>query len=105
MSKNKEMKTCGECRYYFEQADFCRLNAWECIEDDKDCCEDFALPTNGDKIRQGSDKELVIYKHDWSCHVCIYHDEKNKGCHCSRPNDKTCLDGMIAWLEQEAKNE
>jgi hypothetical protein len=52
-------KTCGECRYYFEQANFCRLYAWECIEEDKGCCDDFAKPTNGDKIRQKSNEQFA----------------------------------------------
>jgi hypothetical protein len=52
-------KTCGDCRFYFEQAEFCRKNAWECIEEDKECCDEFEKPTNGDVIRQMSNEELV----------------------------------------------
>jgi hypothetical protein len=69
-------KTCGECRYYFEQADFCRLNAWECIEEDEKCCEDFEPSTNGDKIRQMSDDELaekLVYQ--CSCKIIHQNDK------------------------------
>ena len=101
-------KTCGECKHYNAAMFHCEKH--DVMAAAHNTCEDCTAKTitNGDKIRQGSDKELVIYKHEWSCHVCIYHDEKNKGCHCRRPNEKTCLDGMIDWLnapvESEEKN-
>lgn len=98
-------KTCGECQWYDDQHLLCVVGG---DVEPTDCACDSFIPikfTNGDKIRQGSDKELVIYKHEWSCHVCIYHDEKNKGCHCRRPNEKTCLDGMIDWLNAPAGSE
>lgn len=96
-------KACGECRFYFEQAEFCRKNAWECIEEDKECCDDFEPPTNGDVIRQGGDKRLITFATEWSCFHCVYHNEIKRK--CERPKDKDCFDGMLAWLNAPAENE
>ena len=97
-------KTCGECKY-LDGDRYCNFLDFEPKPEMGGCANFEPKPTNGDRIRHGSDKELVIYKHEWSCHVCIYHDEKNKGCHCRRPPEKTCLDGMIAWLNAPAESE
>lgn len=91
-------KTCGECRYYFEQADFCRKNNWACIEEDKECCEDFKPKTNGDKIRQMSDEELARILINPPCFIC----SREVSVDCS---DIDCKETILATLKQEAKDE
>ena len=99
-------KTCGECKHLNRELAFCRACGAKWLnENDGASCKYFEKltpPTNGDRIRQGSDKELVLYKHTWSCEVCIYHDKKDLKKHCKRPHEKVCLDGMIAWLNAPA---
>lgn len=89
-------KTCGECRYY--QKNRCMLpcyamNHWA----ENPACHHFeekTPSTNGDKIRQMSDDELVGFV---DCSACIYagHDCANQD----------CTEGKLAWLKQEAKDE
>ena len=96
-------KTCEECRFYFGQANFCRLFAWECIEEDRSCCEDFSPVTNGDVIRQGGDKRLITFATEWSCFHCAYRNGIESK--CGKPKDKDCFDGMLAWLNAPAESE
>jgi hypothetical protein len=98
-------KTCGECRYYFEQANFCRLNAWECVEEDEKCCEDFKPPTNGDRIRQMSDGTLAFVMTRLILDGCPISGAKTiedmKACKISTD----CTDCLKQLLNQEAKDE
>ena len=104
-------KTCGECYYYISEIKRCNIKkiTYNIQQTDTGCRyfkrKPIPKPTNGDVIRHGSDKGLVTYKHQCSCFVCIYHNEENKKCHCHRPKDKTCTDGMIAWLNAPAESE
>ena len=97
-------KTCGECKHCTNKKIIATCKHIGIVTSDIPACSKFEpqVITNGDRIRQGSDKELVIYKHQWDCFVCIFHDEENKKCHCHRPKDKTCMDGMLAWLNAPA---
>lgn len=90
-------KTCGECRFYFEQANFCRLNAWECIEEDRTCCNSFAKPTNGDKIRQMSNEELAG-KFGYPCPPL---PKK----HCKGIDNIECTECWLDWLNAPAESE
>lgn len=89
-------KTCGECRYYFEQANFCGKNAWECIEEDRECCEDFEPPTNGDVIRQMSNEE---YAEEFGAEIVILKDFAGNPFKAYRP-----LSGELCETRAEAKN-
>ena len=48
-------KTCGECRHFRE--DFKDMCLWK--DQHREACADFEPPTNGDRIRQMSNEELV----------------------------------------------
>jgi hypothetical protein len=85
-------KTCGECKYFVGNGEDC---IYYCnIESTDAPCECFKKPTNGDRIRQMSDEELVGFV---DCSACIYagHDCANQD----------CTEGKLAWLKQEAKDE
>lgn len=99
-----ERRTCSVCKHHKFR---CHCEKFNVYADGNGFCDGFERKetksiTNGDMIRQGSDKELVLYKHTWSCEVCIYHDKKDLKKHCKRPHEKVCLDGMIAWLNAPA---
>jgi hypothetical protein len=92
-------KTCGECKHHKEK---CHCEKFGCYAGESDFCDEFEpakkqIITNGDVIRQGSNKELVIFKKQWDCNVCAYYQSG-----CKRPKDKMCLDGMLAWLNAPA---
>lgn len=90
-------KTCGECRYHKNNR--CMLpcyamNHWA----ENPACHHFeekTPPTNGDKIRQMSDEELAELI-DNSCKACAKDVTE-----C----DTECVNGILAWLKQEAKDE
>lgn len=97
-----ENKTCGECRYYKNNR--CMLPCYTINHPAENAaCHRFEAkpqPTNGDKIWEGSDKKLVIYKKQWGCDICAYYKAG-----CKRPKDKMCIDGMLAWLNAPAESE
>lgn len=102
-------KTCGECRYHKNNR--CMLPCHTINHPaENSACHRFEVktpPTNGDVIRQGSNKALVIFKAQWDCNTCAYHIPKgdNNWARCKRPKDKTCIDGMLAWLNAPAESE
>jgi hypothetical protein len=62
MSKNKAIKTCGECKWFVLNSEGqCRSIDVE-ENANNDCCSFFEpkVITNGDKIRQMSDEELAM---------------------------------------------
>ena len=108
-------KTCGECQWYDYHHLLCVVGG-----DVKpvDCACDSFIPikrTNGDVIRNGSNRELAEFL--WKlynghiCSLCVFlvADDDRKQVICKRPPDKTCTDGIEAWLnapaESEGKNE
>lgn len=95
-------KTCGECKYYCNDAAFCshRGVGWK-KKTDMICKEFEPIPklTNGDVIRQGGNIELFIYWQKSKCSVCAF-DGKDT---CSQIS--SCLDGMMEWLNAPAESE
>ena len=100
-------KTCGECKHLNRELAFCRACGAKWIkETDGANCKYFEAilpPTNGDKIRQGGDDELIDFADGiWRrmCHYCVY--SKDKSC-----VDKTgnCWEGVKAWLNAPAESE
>lgn len=83
-------KTCGECKHC---SSCC---SWVKPDINANSCEDFEpkVITNGDKIRQMRNDELVGFL---DCSACLYagHDCANQD----------CTEGKLAWLKQEAKDE
>lgn len=57
--------------------------------------------TNGDKIRNLSDEELVIFLLDEMGIECRCCANKKTDCPCITP----CTDGILKWLKQEAVEE
>lgn len=54
-----ETKTCGECSWFSEGGNRCKLHNNQYIFGDRATCKDFKQkPTNGDRIRQMSNEEL-----------------------------------------------
>ena len=107
-------KTCGECRYYhpiLKHEGVCTATS----ELRKTC--DFTRgcaiagvypkpsPTNGDVIRQGGNGALAEFKSEHKCDTCAYAAPIDTAPACRRPKEKTCLDGMIAWLNAPAESE
>lgn len=114
-------KTCGECKHFYTSDEGqCSLKGDWGFSDD-DACKDFCLPidrlpagvitapkpTNGDKIIAGGSKALVKFHLLGTCDTCIYynkeHTSHNDICLC--PKDKTCADGIEAWLNATAESE
>lgn len=97
-------KTCGECKHLNRDLAFCRACGakWINIKDGTNCkyFEQIQPPTNGDRIRQGGDDELIDFADGIRrrmCHYCVY--SKDKSC-----VDKTgnCWEGVRAWLNAPA---
>lgn len=103
-------KTCGECKYFEVDriAAICHKHCLIC-NDDAPACEVFEpkVITNGDKIIAGGNKALVKFHLLGTCDTCIYynkeHTSHNDICLC--PKDKTCADGIEAWLNAPAESE
>jgi hypothetical protein len=100
-------KTCGECRIYDHFHNLCVIGGdIEPTETAKDCFEPKTL-TNGGKIIAGGIKSLVKFHLLGTCDTCIYynkeHTSHNDICLC--PKDKTCADGIEAWLNAPAESE
>lgn len=89
-------KTCGECKHFNTQKDKCLYNGrFSMSKSYFDACIYFEQKsiTNGDKLRQMSDEELVGFV---SCSACIYAYQD-----CA---DKTCTEGRLAWLNAPAES-
>lgn len=101
-------KTCGECKHYIAEMFHCQKN--DVMAEVFNTCEDFEpeVITNGDKIRQGGNRELAEFLWKlYNGHICsfcvfIVADDDRKKVICKRPPDKTCTDGIEAWLNAPA---
>lgn len=103
-------KTCGECKYFSKYENKCCLLVGRGVTyADSDGCMSFVqkLPkviTNGDRIHQMSNDDFAEFFTEPKCGKCIYYDRKNYGS-CNAPADKTCADGIEAWLDAPAESE
>lgn len=109
-----ENKTCGECRFYHpifkhEGVCTCTSDLHKTCDFTKECAIGGVYPkpppTNGDVIRQGGDCALAHFKSEHKCDVCSYAAPIDTAPACLRPEDKTCMDGMLAWLNAPADSE
>lgn len=98
-------KTCGECRYYEHPAGQCAkvIEYNNCHITDKACEYFERKPTNGDRVRQMSNRDLAELLDEVNCFYCPYENKKNGM--CNRPDEKTCIDGIEEWLNAPAKEE
>ena len=102
-------KTCGECKYFniYDTPASCEKLCFS-RNYNNSACKHFKPPksiiTNGDKIIAGGNKALVNFHLLGTCDTCIYynkeHTSHNDICLC--PKDKTCADGIEAWLNAPA---
>lgn len=97
-------RTCGECKHYLAKMFHCQKH--DVMAEAHQTCEDFEpkkKQANGDKL--AGDREcmaaVIIAAHGTICPFCIYYKNKK----CNAPKDKNCFHGVVAWLEQEAKDE
>lgn len=99
-------KTCGECRFYVKETEHCKLKGigWKFATDTP--CSGFTPRkpiTNGDKIRQGGDDELIDFADGIRrrmCHYCVYSEDKS--CVNKAGN---CWEGVRAWLNAPAESD
>lgn len=99
-------KTCEDCRFYAKETEHCKLKGigWKFATDTP--CSGFTLRepiTNGDKIRQSGDDELIDFADGIRrrmCHYCVY--SKYKTCVDKAGN---CWEGVRAWLNAPAASE
>lgn len=106
--ENKEDKTCGECKHYNDAMFHCEK--FDCMAEAHNTCEDFvakAPPTNGDKIRQLSNEDLIKFKTRAFCFYCAYHVKEGGRFteNCDKPQGNICVDGLRAWLNAPAESE
>lgn len=97
-------KTCGECKHYIAM-NRCVLHG-QFVHDD-DCCGGYAPKTpltNGDRIRQLSNEELIKFKERAWCFYCTYHVDGGGRFteNCNKPAEKTCADGAKEWFNAPA---
>lgn len=59
--------------------------------------------TSGDKIRQRGNQALLDYRSNHKCDICIYAAPIDSTPACTRPDGKSCMDGMEAWLNAPAE--
>lgn len=91
-----ENKTCGNCKRYRPSGKSCDIFlSIRDIEKNNRCCKFFdALPkmTNGDRIRQMSNKEMaVMFRTDI------------KQCPPGECHDDGCIECWLEWLNSEVK--
>lgn len=98
-------KTCGECRFYNEDFNFCLHWRYVDITESSGICNYFAPLTNGDVIRQGGDRALAHFKSEHKCDVCAYAAPIDTVPACQRPDGKVCYDGILDWLNAPAESE
>ena len=98
--EQKKSNVCGECRWFSEGGNRCKLFINQYIFGDREACNNFASKkiTNGDVIRQGGNAAIAEFSWSDPCLHCAYSSGK-----CKRPVDKTCKDGQLAWLNAPAK--
>lgn len=96
-------KTCGECSWFSEGGNRCKLFINQYIFGDRPACNNLKQkPTNGDRIRQGGDYALAHFKSEHRCDVCAYYAPIDTAPACRRPEGKICFDGMLEWLNASA---
>lgn len=100
-----ETKTCGECKYFVtsEYLDVCVVNC-ETRRAGSICthCGEFKpkVVTNGDVIRRGGDKALLVYRSNAACYYCSFRDTES-----CKSDFSNCKDGQLAWLNAPAESE
>lgn len=98
-------KTCGECQWYDYHHLLCVVGG-----DVKptDCVCDSFIPikrTNGDKIRQMSNEELLQYLAMLPCEICPVTKRIN-GCEKNTWDGETrCQQNWLDWLNATAESE
>lgn len=102
MKTKTKTKTCGECKYFVKNDidNGCQAIGIE-SHFTADICKNFDpiyKPTNGDKIRQMSDEELVEVLIKPPCFIC----SRTVSVECEYIN---CKEIILATLKQEAKDE
>jgi hypothetical protein len=103
-------RTCGECQWYDYHHLLCVVGG-DVVPTDCACDSFIPIkPTNGDKIRQMSNEELVMLLTDEGCKHCVYRVANSKGFTVTcRYSDKTripdCNAGTLAWLNAPAESE
>lgn len=108
-------KTCGECKHLNKELAFCRACGAKWIkETDGASCKYFEKktpPTNGDKIIAGGMRAIAELGCGNKCARCIYSTYEEDvgfgeaGWTCNCPKDKSCADGIEAWLNAPAESE
>lgn len=98
-------RTCDNCNHY--QTEVCPIYHHDLPFDR---CPHFGgkrKPTNGDAILAGGIKSLVKFHLLGTCDTCIYYNKKHTSHNdiCLCPKDKTCADGIEAWLDAPAESE
>ena len=99
-------KTCGECQWYDYQHWLCVVGGE--IAPTYCACDSFIpiKPTNGDKILAGGMRAIAKFALHHCCNNCIYFDGNNPyRSTCGKPDNKTCEDGVEAWLNAPAESE
>lgn len=117
MSENLNNKTCGECKHCTDKKVIatCKHVGVTTGDIPGSNCKWFEQKkiTNGDKIIAGGMRAVAVFA--WKqrgfgtqCDNCAYATKTE----CKRPADKTCIDGIEAWLNapavcvtQNAKND
>lgn len=63
--------------------------------------------TNDDVILQGGDDSPLKFYLVGICSTCIYYNKEHRSHNdiCLCPKDKTCADGIEAWLNASAESE
>ena len=96
--------SCDNCKHY--QSEVCPIYHHD-LPFDK--CPHFGgkhKPTNGDKIIAGGVRAIAEFALHHCCNNCIYFDGNNPyRSTCGKPDDKTCEDGVEAWLNAPAESE
>lgn len=98
-------KTCWECKYLSGDR-YCNFLDFEPNPETGGCVSFKPKPTNGDKIRQMSNDELMKFKERAWCFYCAYHVDGGGRFteNCNKPAGKTCADGTKEWLNAPAES-
>lgn len=98
MSKNN--KTCGECKYLSGDR-YCNFLDFEPKPEMGGCANHEPKPTNGDKIRQMSNKELAKFISVYTiCSVCPARTDE-----CLHNASKVCKKKWLSWLNAPAESD
>jgi hypothetical protein len=99
-------KTCGGCKYYKPYNEkICLYVHRTCVSPKTRACNNFAKATSGDAIRQGGNRALAEFQQLNTCDNCIYNNHSGFHNYCDKPIDKTCTDGIEAWLNAPTESE